>query len=260
MNNHGNYIISLGDLCRWMGEQAEELEVEIYPGFAASEIIFASDGSVKGIATGDMGLNKDGTPGDNFARGMEIHAKQTVLGEGCRGSLSEQIMKHFNLREDCSPQTYGLGLKEVWDLDPKKCEPGKIIHSLGWPLDQSTYGGGFLYMTNDNQAYIGFVVGLDYENPYISPYEEFQRYKTHPKIKEILEGGECISYGARCINEGGVQALPKLTFPGGLMAGCSAGFVNVPAIKGSHYAMKTGIIAGDNIYRNVVTEGPKEIT
>jgi len=250
MNNHGNYIISLGNLCRWMAEQAEELGVEIYPGFAASEILFDDEGAVKGIATGDMGLQKDGTPGDNFARGMEIHAKQTILGEGCRGSLSEQVMEQFNLRENCAPQTYGLGLKEVWNIDPSKCKPGLIMHSMGWPLDINTYGGSFLYHTNDNQVYIGFVVGLDYPNPYISPYEEFQKFKTHPKISEMLEGGECVSYGARCINEGGIQAIPKLTFPGGLMVGCSAGFLNVPAIKGSHYAMKTGIIAAESIMAN----------
>lgn len=257
MHNEGNYIISLGDLCRWMGEQAEELGVEIYPGFAASEILFDDEGTVKGIATGDMGLNKDGTPGDNFARGMEIYAAQTVLGEGCRGSLSEQIMKHFNLRENCSPQMYGLGLKEVWDITPGKVEPGTVIHSMGWPLDTSTYGGGFCYITNNNQAYVGFVVGLDYKNPYLSPYQEFQRYKTHPRISEILKGGECVSYGARCINEGGAQAIPKLTFPGGLMAGCSAGFLNVPAIKGSHYAMKTGMLAGEAIFANHISEEQK---
>jgi len=260
MHNEGNYIISLGELCRWMGEQAEELGVEIYPGFAASELLYDDKGDVKGIATGDMGLNKDGTPGDNFARGMEILAAQTVLGEGCRGSLSEQIMKLFKLRDNCVPQSYGLGLKEVWDINPEKCKPGTIIHSLGWPLDFSTYGGGFLYMTSENQAYVGLVVGLDYENPYLSPYEEFQRYKTHPKIKEILEGGDCRSYGARCINEGGFQAIPKLTFPGGLMVGCSAGFVNVPAIKGSHYAMKTGMLAAESIFQNHLYPARNELT
>jgi len=250
MHNEGNYIISLGNLCRWLGEQAEELGVEIYPGFAASEVLFDDEGAVKGIATGDMGLQKDGTPGTNFARGMEIHAKHTVLGEGCRGSLSEQIMKQFNLRENCDPQSYGLGLKEVWNVDPAKSKPGTIIHSMGWPLSMNTYGGAFLYHTNDNQVFVGFVVGLDYEDPYLNPYEEFQKFKTHPKIKEIFEGGECVSYGARCINEGGVQALPKLTFPGGMMIGCSAGFLNVPAIKGSHYAMKTGMIAADSIMQH----------
>lgn len=261
MHNEGNYIISLGELCRWLGDQAEELGVEIYPGFAASELLLDDEGTVKGIATGDMGLNKDGTPGDNFARGMEILAPQTVLGEGCRGSLSEHVMKSFNLRENCVPQSYGLGLKEVWTIDPEKCKPGTIMHSLGWPLDTSTYGGGFLYMTNENQVYIGLVVGLDYANPYINPYEEFQRYKTHPKIKEILEGGECVSYGARCINEGGFQAIPKLTFPGGLMVGCSAGFVNVPAIKGSHYAMKTGMLAAESLFKNhMYPTGRSELT
>jgi len=259
MHNEGNYIISLGDLCRWLGEQAEEMGVEIYPGFAASEILFDEEGAVKGIATGDMGLMKDGSPGDNFARGMEIIASQTILGEGCRGSLSEQIMKHFNLRENCSPQMYGLGIKEVWAIKPEKAVPGTVMHTIGWPLDTSTYGGGFCYITENNEAYVGFVVGLDYKNPYLSPYQEFQRYKTHPKIAEILKDGECLSYGARCINEGGAQAIPKLTFPGGMMAGCSAGFLNVPAIKGSHYAMKTGMLAGESIFANHMGAQNKEV-
>lgn len=258
LHNDGNYIISLGILSRWLGEQAENLGVEIYPGFSASEILFDENGNVKGIATGDMGLNKDGSQGESFIRGMEILASQTILSEGCRGSLSEQIQSHFNLRKNCDPQSYGIGLKEIWNLSSKKSKPGQIIHSIGWPLTDA-YGGSFLYMTENRQAYVGFVVGLDYKNPYLNPYKEFQRYKTHPCIREILQDGECVSYGARAINEGGFQSIPKLTFPGGIMTGCSAGFVNVPQIKGTHYAMKTGILAAEALYFNHVNKKKKEV-
>jgi len=255
MHNEGNYIISLGRLCAWLGEQAEELGVEVYAGFAASEVVFDESGAVKGIATRDVGIAKDGQPKDTFERGIELHAKQTLLGEGVRGSCSEAVMKHFNLRTDCDPQTYGLGLKEVWCIDESKHTPGKVVHTLGWPLDTQTYGGSFLYhmlgADGEPLVLVGFVVGLDYGNPYLSPYQEFQRWKTHPSIAEVLEGGDCISYGARCINEGGLQSIPKLTFPGGMLIGCSAGFVNVPKVKGSHTAMKSGILAAESIFETV---------
>lgn len=258
LNNDGNYILSLGNLCRWLAEQAEEIGVEIYPGFAADEVLYDERGTVKGIATKDMGLEKDGSPGNNFERGMEILGRQTVIGEGARGSLAEKLMKKHNLRKDCSPQSYGLGVKEVWQVDPSKHDLGRVEHTLGWPLDTSTYGGSFLYHAADNQIFFGMVVGLDYSNPYISPYQELQRLKLHPHLKPLFEGGERLAYGARVINEGGFQAIPKLTFPGGVIVGCSAGFVNVPKIKGSHYAMKTGMLAAEAIYQNLVSETPKE--
>ena len=246
LHNDGNYIISLGNLCRWLGEQAEELGVEIYPGFSASEVLY-EDGKVVGIATSDMGLDKEGKPKDTYARGMELRGKQTLLGEGCRGSLSEDIMKQFNLRADCDEQTYGIGLKEVWEVDNENFKPGTVIHSAGWPLDNSVYGGSFMYHMAPNKILLGYVVGLDYENPYLSPYDEFQRFKHHPNVSKYLKGGRCVQYGARALNEGGYQALPKLTFPGGALIGCSAGFMNVPKIKGSHYAMKSGMVAADTI-------------
>jgi len=258
LNNDGNYILSLGNLCRWLAEQAEEIGVEIYPGFAADEVLYDEHGTVKGIATKDVGLEKDGSPGDNFTRGIEILGRQTVIGEGARGSLAEKLMKKHNLRKDCSPQTYGLGVKEVWQVDPSKHDLGRVEHTLGWPLDTSTYGGSFLYHAADNQIFFGMVVGLDYENPYISPYQELQQLKLHPHIKPLFEGGERVAYGARVINEGGFQAIPKLTFPGGVIVGCSAGFVNVPKIKGSHYAMKTGMLAAEAIYQNLQSETPKD--
>lgn len=256
LHNHGNHIISLGKLCAWMGEQAEEAGVEIYPSFAASEVIYDDAGAVLGVATGDMGIGKDGVPKDGmYARGMELHGRQVIFAEGCRGSCSQELLEKFNLREGgaanpegADPQVYGLGIKEVWKVDPEKHKPGTITHTMGWPLDMETYGGSFLYHAEDNHVYVGFVVGLDYPNPYLSPYEEFQRWKTHPAIAPTFEGGTCISYGARCINEGGWQAVPKLTFPGGVLAGCSAGFVNVPKIKGSHTAMKTGMLAGEEVF------------
>ena len=255
MNNHGNYIVSLGNVCRWLAEQAEELGAEIYPGFAASEVLFHDDGTVKGIATGDMGIGKDGQPTDGYTPGMELHAKYTLFAEGCRGSLSKGLIEHFNLRAEhpsgkgpSDPQTYGIGIKELWEIDPAKHEPGKIIHTTGWPMDSSTYGGSFLYHLEDNLVSVGFVIGLDYSNPYLSPYDEMQRFKTHPRVRPYFEGARRIAYGARAINEGGYQSIPGLTFPGGALIGCSAGFLNVPKIKGSHTAMKTGMLAADSVF------------
>ena len=248
MNNHGNYIISLGNVCRWLAEQAEAMGVEIYPGFAASEVLYHEDGSVKGVATGDMGIGKDGEQTANYAPGMELHAKVTLFAEGVRGSLTKTLFEKFDLRKDCEPQTYGIGIKELWEIDPAKHSEGKIVHTTGWPLDGETYGGSFLYHLENNQVAVGFVVGLDYKNPYLSPFEEFQRFKQHPSIRPYFEGGRRVAYGARAINEGGFQAIPKLTFPGGAIIGCSAGFLNVPKIKGSHTAMKSGMVAAEAIF------------
>ncbi|TPX63554.1 hypothetical protein SpCBS45565_g06524 [Spizellomyces sp. 'palustris'] len=258
MNNKGNYIVSLSNFVRWLGEQAEELGVEIYPSFAASEVLYDEHGSVKGIATNDVGIGRDGRPKDNFERGMEIHAKVTLFAEGCHGHLTKRIAKKFDLRKDSQPQTYGIGLKEVWELAPGKFEPGLVLHSIGWPMDMKTYGGSFMYHFEDNKCTIGYVVALDYENPTLSPYKEFQRYKQHPAIRKYLEGGKIISYGARAINEGGYQSIPKLVFPGGALIGCTAGFLNVPKIKGTHTAMKSGMLAADAAYEslNAETEGP----
>jgi electron-transferring-flavoprotein dehydrogenase len=233
------------------------LGVEIYPGCAAAEVLFHADGSVKGIATNDVGIAKNGAPKETFARGMELHAKTTIFAEGCRGHLSKQIMRKFNLNEGNQPQTYGIGLKEVWEIQPEKHVPGLVEHSIGWPLDKFTYGGSFLYHLNEPTptVAVGFVVGLDYRNPYISPFQEFQRFKTHPKVRDIFEGGTRIAYGARALNEGGIQSLPsKLTFPGGCLVGCSAGFLNVPRIKGSHYAMKSGMLAAESTFESIFGE------
>ncbi|PIT18242.1 electron transfer flavoprotein-ubiquinone oxidoreductase [Snodgrassella alvi] len=257
-NNHGNYIISLGVFCRWLAQQAEELGVEIYPGFAAAEVLYHSDGSVRGIATGDMGLNRDGKPGDNYQQGMELLAQQTIFAEGCRGSLTKTLIQQFGLNRDCQHQTYGLGIKELWEIAPEKSRPGTVIHSIGWPLDQQTYGGSFLYHLNDNKVAVGFVIGLDYQNPYLSPFAEMQRYKTHPAIREVLEGGKCIAYGARALSEGGLQSLPKLTFPGGVLVGDTAGFLNVPRIKGIHAAMKSGMLAAEAVIDVLNAEGIDE--
>ena len=245
MNNHGNYIISLGNLCRWLAEQAETLGVEIYPGFAASEVLFNEDGYVKGVATGDMGRGRDGTETENFTPGIELHAKQTIFSEGSRGSLTKVLFDQFNLRSDADPQTYAIGIKELWEVEPHKHQKGLTLHSVGWPIDGSTYGGSFIYHLEGNQVSVGYVIGLDYKNPHLSPFDEFQRFKTHPKIKPLFEGGRRISYGARALNEGGFQSIPKLTFPGGLIVGCGAGFLNVPKIKGTHTAMKSGITAAE---------------
>jgi len=245
MNNHGNYIVSLGNVCRWLGEQATGLGVEIYPGFAAAEVLYREDGSVKGVATGDMGVGKDGQRTAAYQPGMELHAKVTLFAEGCRGSLTKGLFERFGLRENCDPQTFGIGLKELWEVEPAKHSPGTIVHTVGWPLDGETYGGSFLYHLENNQVAIGFVVGLDYKNPFLSPFEEFQRFKQHPSVRPLLEGGRRISYGARALNEGGFQAIPELVFPGGAIIGCSAGFLNVPKIKGSHTAMKSGMLAAE---------------
>ncbi|OYQ32908.1 electron transfer flavoprotein-ubiquinone oxidoreductase [Niveispirillum lacus] len=252
MHNDGNYAISLGNLCRWLAGQAEELGVEIYPGFAAAEVLFHEDGSVKGVATGDMGIGKDGEPTHNFTPGMELHGKYTFFAEGVRGNLSKQLMEKFDLRSDCDVQKYGIGIKELWQIDPEMHQQGLVIHTQGWPLDSSTAGGSWMYHLEDNQVSIGFVVNLDYANPHLSPFEEFQRFKQHPFVRKYLEGGKRLSYGARAINEGGLQSVPKLTFPGGALIGCSAGFVNVPRIKGTHNAMKTGMLAAEAAFDKLV--------
>ncbi|MDC1381994.1 electron transfer flavoprotein-ubiquinone oxidoreductase [Candidatus Puniceispirillum sp.] len=248
MKNHGNYIISLGNFCRWLGEQAEALGVEIYPGFPAAEILYDDWGQVKGVATGDMGIGKDGKQTENYMRGMELHAKQTIFAEGCRGHLTKTLFDKFSLREGKDPQTYAIGIKELWDIDPEKAQPGLAWHSVGWPLASDTYGGSFLYHLNGNQVAVGYVVGLDYSNPNLSPYEEFQRFKNHPRVRDTFAGGRRVSYGARALNEGGFQSVPKLTFPGGCLVGCTAGFLNVPKIKGTHTAMKSGMLAAEAVF------------
>ncbi|GFZ99880.1 electron-transferring-flavoprotein dehydrogenase [Elstera cyanobacteriorum] len=253
MHNHGNYIISLGNLCRWLGQQAEELGVEIYPGFAAAEVLYDDDGAVKGIATGDMGIGRDGEQTANYQPGVELHARQTIFAEGCRGSLSKGLMEKFSLRDGVDPQTYGIGIKELWEIDPAKHKAGKIIHTIGWPVKSDTYGGSFLYHLENNQIVVGYVIGLDYTNPHLSPFEEFQRFKQHPAVRPFFEGGRRIAYGARAINEGGWQSLPKLTFPGGCLIGCAAGFLNVPKIKGSHLAMKSGMLAADAVFDHLTS-------
>lgn len=247
MSNHGNYVVSLGNVCRWLAAKAEALGVEIYPGFAAAELLQDENGAVAGVATGDMGIGRDGEPGPNYQRGMELRGKYTLIGEGARGSLAKQLIGAFGLAEGREPQKYGIGIKELWQVDPKLHRPGLVQHSFGWPLGGSTGGGSFLYHLEDNQVVVGFVVHLNYENPYLSPFEEFQRFKTHPAIAPVFAGGKRISYGARAITEGGYQSVPKLVFPGGALIGCSAGFVNVPRIKGSHNAMLSGMEAAENV-------------
>ncbi|PKO31895.1 MAG: electron transfer flavoprotein-ubiquinone oxidoreductase [Betaproteobacteria bacterium HGW-Betaproteobacteria-7] len=260
MHNAGNHIISLGNLCRWLAEQAEALGVEIYPGFAAAEVLYHEDGSVKGVATGDMGIGKDGEPTANYQPGMELHARQTIFAEGCRGSLTQMLFDRFQLRDGVQPQTYGIGIKELWEVDPARHQPGKIVHTVGWPLAADTYGGSFLYHLEDNQVAVGFVVGLDYQNPWLSPYEEFQRFKTHPAIRATFEGGRRIAYGARALSEGGLQSIPKLSFPGGLLIGDTAGFLNVAKIKGSHTAMKSGMLAAEAVFELLQTDAGNEAT
>ena len=259
MNNHGNYIISLGNLARWLGEQAEALGVEIYPGFAAAEVLYDDAGRVRGVATGDMGIGRDGEAKPSHEPGIELHARYTLFAEGCRGSLTKQLFETFNLRRDADPQTFGIGIKELWEISPEQHRAGSIVHSIGWPLDSATYGGSFLYHLEDNQLAVGFVIGLDYENPYISPFDEFQRFKTHPKIRPVFEGGKRISYGARAINEGGFQSIPDLVFPGGALMGCTAGFLNVPKIKGTHTAMKSGMLAADAVFDALGGDGRVEL-
>jgi electron-transferring-flavoprotein dehydrogenase len=250
MSNKGTYTCSLGNLTRWLASQAEELGVEIFPGFAAAEVLFHEDGSVKGVATGDMGVARDGTHRGDYQPGMELHARYTFLAEGARGHLTKELTRIFDLREDSGPQVYGLGIKELWDVPAERHKPGRVIHTQGWPLDDA-WGGGFLYHQENGQVALGFVTALDYSNPYLSPFEEFQRWKTHPAIHAEIEGGKRASYGARAINEGGWQAIPTLAFPGGALVGCAAGFVNVPRIKGSHTAIKSGMLAAESAFKAI---------
>ena len=251
MHNKGNYIISLGNLARWLGEQAEGLGVEIFPGFAAAEVLYDEAGAVIGVATGDMGIDEAGNKTDGFEPGMELHARQTVFAEGCHGSLTKTLIEKYDLRAESDPQTYGLGIKELWEIDPSKHEAGKTLHTIGWPVDTKTYGGSWIYHLEDNLVSVGYVVGLDYENPYLSPYEEMQRFKTHPAIRDLFEGGRRISYGARALVEGGFQSIPKLCFPGGILIGDTAGFLNVPKIKGNHTAMKSGMVAAESLIEHL---------
>jgi electron-transferring-flavoprotein dehydrogenase len=248
MNNHGNYIVSLGNLCRWLGQQAEALGVEIYPGFPAAEVLCDEKGAVRGVATGDMGVARDGSHKPDYQPGMELLAKYTLFAEGCRGSLSQDLMQRFNLRDGVDPQKYGIGIKELWEVAPEKHRKGLVMHTQGWPLDTHTGGGSFVYHFDERLVSIGFVVHLNYQNPHLSPYDEFQRFKLHPAIRPLLEGGKRLGYGARAISEGGLQSVPKLTFPGGALIGDAAGFLNVPRIKGTHNAMKTGMLAAESAF------------
>ena len=257
MNNHGNYIVSLGEVCRWLGTQAEALGVEIYPGFAAAEVL-VEDGQVVGVATGDMGIEKSGEHGPNYQPGMELRAPYTLFAEGCRGSLSKQVTARFGLRDGRDPQTYAIGIKELWEIPAANHKPGLVEHAVGWPLDSSTYGGSWLYHFGDNLVSYGFVVGLDYSNPWLSPFDEMQRFKTHPAMRKHFEGGRRISYGARTLSEGGFQSIPKLTFPGGALIGDTAGFLNVPKIKGTHAAMKSGMLAAEAVADALANGRPAE--
>ena len=254
MMNHGNYIVSLGNFCRWLAEQAEAMGVEIYPGFAAAEVLYDDSCRICGVATGDMGIARDGSEKADHQPGMELRAKVTLFGEGCRGSLTKELMAKHDLRKDCQPQSYGIGIKELWEVRPEVHEQGKILHTIGWPMDRRTYGGSFLYHLEDNLVSVGFVIGLDYENPYLSPFDEFQRFKHHPLMKPTFEGGRRVSYGARALNEGGLQAIPEVALPGGLIMGCAAGFLNVPKIKGTHTAMKSAIVAAEQAFAAIVEE------
>ncbi len=259
MHNEGNYIISLGELCQFLAEQAEALGCEIYPGFAAAEVLFNDKNQVIGVATGSVGIDKEGNETNNYQPGMHLLAKQTLFAEGCRGQLSQYLMSRYHLRDGVQPQTYGLGIKEIWQVDPAQHEPGKVIHTIGWPLDQATYGGSFIYHLSKHRVAIGFVVGLDYKNPWLSPFAEFQRFKTHPIIRSVLAGGERLSYGARALNEGGWQSLPKLVFPGGALIGDAAGFLNVPKIKGIHTAMQSGMLAAQSCFDSLGQENTTQI-
>ncbi len=252
MRNKGNYIASLGAICQWLAQEAEAVGVEIYPGFAASSCLFDERGHVIGIQTGPQGLDRKGAPTSHFEPGVKIFGKMTLLAEGCRGSLTQDMIRRFHLDETSDPQTYGLGIKEIWEIDPTKSKPGQVSHTIGWPMASQTFGGSFVYHFHENQILIGFVVGLDYQNPYLSPFEEFQRFKTHPSIRSLLEGGRCLSYGARALNEGGYQSIPKLEFPGGSLIGCAAGFLNVAKIKGSHTALKSGMVAAEALYDHLI--------
>lgn len=256
--NHGNYIISLGNLCRWLAEQAENMGVDIFPGFAANEILYHDNGAVKGVATGDMGVAKDGSQKSSFQAGYELLGKYTVFAEGCRGSLGKELLQKFNLEQASDTQHYGIGIKELWEIPAEQHQQGLVLHSAGWPLDNNTYGGSFMYHLENNQVAVGFVIGLSYQNPYLSPFEEFQRFKTHPAIRSYFKNGKRISYGARALNEGGLQSLPKLTFPGGVLVGCEAGTLNLPKIKGTHTAMKSGMLAAESIYAVIHEENAPE--
>ncbi len=260
MHNEGNFVISLGNLCRWLGEQAEALGVDIFPGFAATEVLYDEQGAVKGIATGDMGVGRNGEQTGNFQAGMELQAKLTVFAEGCRGHLGRQLMRQFDLRDGVQDQTFGLGIKELWEVKAENHKPGLMQHSIGWPLAGDTYGGSFLYHLEDKQVAVGFVVGLDYSNPYLSPYEEFQRFKTHANVRDTFTGGRRIAYGARALNEGGMQCLPKLSFPGGVLVGCDAGTLNMPKIKGIHNAMKSGMLAAETTFKTLQGEPEGAVT
>ena len=266
MHNDGNYIVSMGNVCRWLAEQAEQLGVEIFPGFPAQSIIYNDDGSVGGIITGDMGLDANGKEKDSFMPGMELRAKYTVFAEGCRGHLGKELIEKFNLDEDSSPQHYGLGFKEIWDIDPVNHQEGLVVHTAGWPLDKDTTGGGYLYHAENNQVFVGLIVDLNYSNPHLSPFDEFQRYKHHPKISQYLEGGKRVSYGARAMAKGGFNSLPKMTMPGALLVGCDAGTINFAKIKGNHTAMKSGMLAAEAIAQTLITgegisaEGKQDLT
>ena len=249
MHNHGNYIISLGQLCQWMGEQAEGMGVNIFPGFAASEVLYDAEGRVTGVATSDMGIGKDGERKSSYQAGYELLGKYTIFAEGVRGNLSELLMDKFDLRADADPQHYGIGFKEVWEIAPELHEEGLVVHTAGWPLDTHTEGGGFLYHAANNKVFAGFIIALNYKNPYLAPFDEFQRWKLHPKIRRYLEGGKRIAYGARAVNKGGIQSLPKLAFPGGMLVGCGAGFLNGVKIKGAHTAIKTGMLAAESVQK-----------
>ena len=256
--NHGNYIVRLGHLAKWLGEQCEAAGIEVYPGFAAAEVLYDENGAVKGIATGDMGLHRDGTPGPNHQPGMELHARYTLFAEGCRGHLGKELETRFNLREGVDPQTYGIGIKELWEVPASQHVPGMVMHTAGWPLDTQTYGGSFMYHLEDNLVAVGFVVGLNYSNPHLSPFEEFQRYKTHPEVRKFLEGGKRLSYGARALAAGGLQSLPKTTFPGGALIGDDAGYLNAARIKGIHAAIKSGMLAAEAAFEAVAAERSRD--
>jgi electron-transferring-flavoprotein dehydrogenase len=258
MHNHGNYIVSLGNLCRWLGQQAEALGVQLFPGFPVADVII-EEGRICGVVTGEFGIGKDGQRKHSYQPGMPIRATYTLFAEGCRGSISERLMREFKLRQNCDPQTYGIGIKELWEVKPEQHKAGLVVHTIGWPLDSKTYGGSFLYHLGENQVALGYVIGLDYQNPHLDPFMEFQRYKTHPAIRATLEGGRRISYGARALNEGGFQSIPELAFPGGALIGCSAGFMNVPKIKGSHTAMKSGMLAADAIAAGNLSDYPERV-
>ncbi len=260
MHNDGNYIISLGNLCRWLATQAESLGVEIYAGFAGAEVLYGNDGRVVGVATGDMGLDRESKPGEAFQPGIELRARQTVFAEGCRGSLTKMVSERFALREGIDPQTYGLGIKELWEIPAERSQPGLVVHTVGWPMDMRTYGGSFLYHLADNLVAVGFVVGLDYQNTYLSPFNEFQRFKTHPMVRSHFEGGKRLAYGARALSEGGLQSIPRLTFPGGMLVGDTAGFLNTPKIKGTHTAMKSGMVAAEAIADALQDDTMREVT